>query len=72
MNTKMTRAEWRMMLAELLLDPTPRADVELWADTDGFPRNTLLAIARGLGIDVDSTVWCMPENVVPYRRLLAA
>jgi hypothetical protein len=69
---KMTRADVRMMLAELLLDPTPREYVESWIDRAGFPRKTLFSVARGLGIDVDSPVWRVPENVVPIRRLLAA
>jgi hypothetical protein len=72
MNTKWTRAEVRMMLAEVLLEPARREYLECWADRDGVPRKTLLAVARGLGIDVDSSVWRVPENVVPYRRLLAA
>jgi hypothetical protein len=72
MNTTMTRADVRMMLAELLLEPTPREWVEGWIDGDGVPRKTLYAVARGLGIDVESPVWRVPENVVPIRRLLAA
>jgi hypothetical protein len=70
----MTRAEVRMMLAELLLDPKMRyrEDYERWTGQDGVPRKTLYEVARGLGIDVESPVWRLPENVVPYRRLLAA
>jgi hypothetical protein len=72
MSTKWTRAEVRMMLAEILLEPAGRDTFERWADRTGFPRKTLFAVARGLGIDVDSPVWRVPENVVPIRRLLAA
>jgi hypothetical protein len=72
MSTTMTRADVRMMLAELLLEPMDRDSIERWFDDEGIPRKTLLAVARGLGIDVESPVWRMPENVVPIRRLLAA
>jgi hypothetical protein len=61
-----------MMLAELLLEPMPRETFERWADREGFPRKTLLAVARGLGIDVENPDWRVPENVVPIRRLMAA
>jgi hypothetical protein len=46
----------------------PRDDVEFWADHDGVSRKTLFAVAQGLGIDVDSQTWRVPENVLPFLR----
>jgi hypothetical protein len=61
-----------MMLAELLREPEYREILELFVDREGLPRKTLYAVARGLGIDVDSHVWRVPEKVVPFRRLMVA
>jgi hypothetical protein len=68
----LTKQELRMMFAEVLREPMDRDSIERWFDDEGIPRKTLLDVARGLGIDVESPVWRVPENVVPIRRLMAA
>jgi hypothetical protein len=61
-----------MTLAMALEKPAPRERfLEFMADDEGIPRRTIISIARGLGVDVASPVWRLPDNVVSFWRTAA-